>query len=248
MMGDPGDGDGVPIAFGRSSLTPRSPPTHGNKRSLAELSPSNLSPNEKRQLLRSLSNSPGANVNMSTRGSLSQNSDYVDLVQESNDCLSRINEIINDQASRINIANRSAILDLTQRVTGIVSLLAIKSSTLETQLVKAERDLFAHKLNNKNFNAPAASGSYSDALKLKLPAKQTQPLQTRPPLPCVVAYPAESRTDLTSSSATKEALMKAIKPSDGFQIVGVKKTAKSGVVLRVSNESQIKKNTVSRGY
>ncbi|KAM3962084.1 UDP-glucosyltransferase 2-like [Aphomia sociella] len=65
---------------------------------------------------------------------------------------------------------------------------------------------------------------------------------TRPPLPCVVAYPTEERaSELTSSSATKEALMKAIKPSDDFQIVGVKKTAKSGVVLRVSNEAQIKK-------
>jgi hypothetical protein len=242
MMGDPGGGDEIPIGFGRSSLTPRSPPAHGNKRQRGDLSPTNLSPNEKR-LLRSSSVSPGANMNMnlSMRGSLSQDSDCMDFVQQSNDYLSRINDIVNEQASRLNVANKSAIMDLTQRVTGIVSLLAIKSSALETKLIRAERDLLASKLNNINACAPAAPASYSDTLKLRLPAKQAKPLHTRPPLPCVVAYPSESRTDLTTSSATKEALMKAIKPSDGFQIVGVKKTAKSGVVLRVSNESQIKK-------
>lgn len=242
MMGDPGGGQEIPIAFGRSSLTPRSPPpAHNNKRPLGDLSPTNLSPNEKR-IMRSSSFSPEVTVNQSVRASLNVNSSFVDFVQESNDYLSRINDIVNEQASRLNIANRSAILDLTQRVTGIVSLLAIKSSEIETKLVKAERDLLATKLNISNVcTPPVAPTSYSDALKLKLPAKQNKPVHTRPPLPCVVAYPAESRADLTSSSATKEALMKAIKPSDGFQIVGVKKTAKSGVVLRVSNESQIKK-------
>jgi hypothetical protein len=236
-MGDPGGGDELPLAFGRSSLTPRSPPpAQSNKRRLGDLSPTNFSPNEKR-LLRSSSLSPG--VNVSVRDSLSPDSDYLDIVQQSNDYLSRINDIINE--SRLNIANRSAILDLSQRVTGIISLLAIKSSALETKLAKAERDLLLTKLNSSTPCAPVASASYSDALKLRLPPKQNKPVHTRPPLPCVVAYPTESRADLTTSSATKEALMKAIKPSDGFQIVGVKKTAKSGVVLRVSNESQIKK-------
>jgi hypothetical protein len=243
MMGDPGGGDKVTFAFGRSSLTPRSPPAHSGKRPLGDLSPTNLSPTEKR-LLRSSSFSEDT-VNLSgMRGSVNADRDFLDLMQESTDCLSRINEIVNEQASRINVANRSAIMELTQRVTGIVSLLAIKSSALETKLVKAERDLLASTLNNINSTNVCMQGapmSYSDKLKLKLPAKQAKPVQTRPPLPCVIAYPAESRADLSSSSATKEALMKAIKPSDGFQIVGVKKTAKSGVVLRVSNENQIKK-------
>jgi hypothetical protein len=243
MMGDPGGGE-VPIVFGRSGLTPRSPPAQSSKRPLGDLSPTNLSPTEKR-LLRSSSQSPGANVNLNDmRGSMSNDRDFTDLVQESNDYLSRINEIVNEQSTRLNVANRSSIMELTQRITGIVSLLAIKSSVLETKLIQAERDLLANKLNvinNTNACAPIMPASYSDTLKLKLPAKQTKPVQPRPPLPCVVAYPDESRADLTSSSATKEALLKVIKPSDGFQIVGVKKTAKSGVVLRVSNESQIKK-------
>jgi hypothetical protein len=230
-MGDPGGGE-VPIVFGRSGMTPRSPPAQSSKRPLGDLSPTNLSPTEKR-LLHSSSQSPGANVNLSDmRGSTSSDRDFTDLVQESNDYLSRINKIVNEQSTRLNVANRSSIMELTQRMTGIVSLLAIKSPVLETKLIQAERDLLANKLNVIN-----DTNACTPIMPHTNQAKQTKPVQPRPPLPCVVAYPDESRADLTSSSATKEALLKVIKPSDGLQIVGVKKTAKSGVVLRVSNES-----------
>jgi hypothetical protein len=95
------------------------------------------------------------NMNLSIRGLLSQDSDFMDFVQQSNDCF----DIVHEQCSRFNVANKSVIMDLTQRVTVIVSLLAIKSSALETKLIRAERDLLATKLNNINACAPAAPAS-----------------------------------------------------------------------------------------
>ncbi|KAM3957319.1 LOW QUALITY PROTEIN: uncharacterized protein ACR2FA_008702 [Aphomia sociella] len=224
------------------SLTPHSPIGSSHKRGLGDLSPTNLSPCEKRMYCVRYSPENTSSINSST---LNIDSEYFDFIRESSDCLSKINDIVNEQSSRINVANKTAIMDMTQRITAIVSMLAIKSSATETKLARVERDLISAKLLSLKYptNVETKSDnklSYVDTLKLRLP-KQTQPVQTRPPLPCVVAYPTEERaSELTSSSATKEALMKAIKPSDGFQIVG-KKTAKSGVVLRVSNEAQIKK-------
>lgn len=59
--------------------------------------------------------------------------------------------------------------------------------------------------------------------------------------PCVNAYPTTERlADFATSLATKQALMRTIKPSDeGFLILGVKKSAKPGVVLRVANERKL---------
>lgn len=164
----------------------------------------------------------------------SGNGDYYDLVKQASDYLAQINSVVND--SRLVAANKTHIMDLTQRVTSIVSLLALKSAALESKIAGAERDLA---LNIKCSTAPAKS--YAESVKLRLP-RAAPAIPTRAPLPCVVAYPTtEKSTEITTSSATKKALMQAIKPSDGFQIVGVKKTAKSGVVLRVTNEAQIKK-------
>ncbi|KAM3957317.1 LOW QUALITY PROTEIN: uncharacterized protein ACR2FA_008698 [Aphomia sociella] len=247
MIGDPGGGEHSINPFGRSSLTPHSSIGSSHKRGLGDLSPTNLSPCEKRMHCVTDSPENTSSINSST---LNIDSEYFDFIRESSDCLSKINDIVNEQSSRINVANKTAIMDMTQRITAIVSMLAIKSSATETKLARVERDLISAKLMSLKYptNVETKSDnklSYVDTLKLRLP-KQTQPVQTRPPLPCIVAYPTEERaSELTSSSATKEALMKAIKPSDGFQIVGVKKTAKSGVVLRVvlrySNEAQIKK-------
>lgn len=158
--------------------------------------------------------------------------DYCQLVHQASAYIGRINEMVND--SRINVVNKSTIMDMTQRLTSIVSLLAIRSSSNEYEhklASMAEPKILA--------NQPAPT--YADRLKLRLP-KPGPSVQTRAPLPCIVAYPLQDKaSEFADSTATKAALMKAIKPSDGFQIVGVKKTAKSGVVLRVTSEAQVKK-------
>lgn len=233
---DPGGGNNF-FPFDKSGLTPRSPTSSATKRVRDDLSPTNLSPVGKP------SNSSMVDetsiVSAELRNSLERDCDYAEYVREASECLAKINDIVNDSSSRLNNTNKSNIMDMTQRVTAIVSLLAIQSCSTETRLAKMERDLAL----TKTVATTESSGkqSYADTLKLRLP-KQVKPVQTRPPLPCIVAYPTEERSkEITSSSATKQALMTAIKPSDGFQIVGVKKTAKSGVVLRVTNDTQIKK-------
>lgn len=234
---EPPDGG---TGFSRSSMTYRTPPNN-NKRIFSEtLSPSYVSPAN--------DSCKRPNVNLSAESIKTHHDNsvvdheirsYYDLVNEASSYLSKINDIVNDAGTRINVANKSAIMDMTQRVTAIVSLLAIQSSSTETKLAQVERDLLSSKINN---NKPVASqDTYASRVGLKLP-KLAPVVETRTPLPCVVAYPTEERSaDFKSSSATKEALMKAIKPSDGFQIVGIKKTAKAGVVLRVTNDKQIKK-------
>lgn len=245
-----GTSDGPPNQsgniFNRSQVVKRTPPST-NKRTLGQITPTQESPINKRQQL-DLSNSDLENTfsHSPTAGASDlENANYYELVHKASSYLSTINEIINDQGSRINIANKTSIMDLTQRVTGIVSLLAIKSCTMETKLANTERELgvATRKIDNcpdkPNFRNP----TYAETLNLKLPPKTAPKInQVRPPLPCVIAYPSTPRKDeLTTSSATKNALMKAIQPSDGFQIVGVKKAAKSGVVLRVANEHQLNK-------
>lgn len=229
---DPPDGGGV----GNEFSTPRSP--QSGKRTLSDVSPSFITQydNPKRLQTESL-------VNISDRHSDRDN--YCDLVAQATTYLAKINEFVADQGSRMNISNKTAIMDLTQRVTGIVSLLAIKSSCNETKLANMERDNELLR-NRSRITPPTISKpmSYADSLKLRLPPKSAPALvEARAPLPCVIAYPTSERSaEYASSSATKQALMNAIKPSDdGFQIVGVKKTSKSGVVLRVANESQLKK-------
>lgn len=223
--------------FIKSNLTRRSPPGTGKRPFSETLSPSHTSPStyKRVQVSDSVDNSPSSVVN--------ENESQFELIQEASSYLSKINEIMNDLGSRINITNKTAIMDMTQRVTAIVSLLAVKSSLAETKLAVAERDLLSIKLQAKPQNCvPAAKPTYADSLKLKFP-KVAPALETRTPLPCVVAYPTTERSaELNTSSATKKALMKAIKPTDdGFQVVGIKKTANSGVVLRLTNDSQIKK-------
>lgn len=244
MSSNPDDPGGTAPVFGRSSLTPRSPPTSASKRPLCDVSPSHVSPDEKR-LQRSSSSENVADVNRGPSMEVDPNVDYLEYVRESSECLAKINEIIIGQTSRIGVANKSTIMDMTQRITSLISMLAVKSASAERNLAIAERDLFKFKLETKNnpvVPVTKAGESYSDKLKLRL-SKQTKPIQTREPMPCLVAYPTEERSaEFKTSEATKEALMKAIKPSDdGFQIVGVKKTAKSGVVLRVSNDAQVRK-------
>lgn len=166
---------------------------------------------------------------------------YYNLVQQASEYLTAINNAANE--SRITMAYKSQIMDMTQRLTSVVSLLAFKSAALESKLVTAERDLANFKPSDVPAPAsvPIPTATYAESVKLRLP-KTVPSVQARAPLPCVVAYPSEEKvSEFTDSSATKAALMKAIKPSDGFQIVGVKKTGKSGVVLRVTNETQIKK-------
>ncbi|KAL0830212.1 hypothetical protein ABMA28_012325 [Loxostege sticticalis] len=232
--------------FIRSNLTQRSP--NAAKRAYSEMvSPSHISPvsSKRVQRLDSQNNSPVSDVSETAR-----NATQYELVSEAASYLSKINEIVNDLGSRINVSIKSAIMDSTQRVTTIVSLLAIKSSSAETALAIAERNLLAAKLNtNKHCSQNIAANNntkktYAETIGLKLPkAAPSTSLETRTPLPCVVAYPTTERSaELNSASATKQALMKAIKPTDdGFQIVGMKKTANSGVVLRVTSDNQIKK-------
>lgn len=227
--------------FGRSITTPRTPPSTRSKRPICQLSPSQISPSGKR-VQRSISVDLVDSPVDSSRNSLERNADYEDMVREASECLSRINATVNDATARLNVSHKSTIMDLTQRVTSIVSLLAIKSLASEKKLAEAECARLLVAQTAPMVTEPSEERqSYSDKLKLRLP-KQMQSIKTRAPLPCVVAYPtAERASEITTSDATKEALMKAIKPSDGFQIVGVKKTSKSGVVLRVSNEAQIQK-------
>lgn len=232
---DPGGG----TSFRKSNLTPRSPPPT-NKRLFNEVSPSCTSPTERPKRIPP---SQPIDVPLSPVNSCDSTQSYCDLVAQASNYLSKINELVNDQGSRINIANKTSIMDLTQRVTGIVSLLAIKSSCNETKLLNAEKDLDQFKKTAIHTQPnPVPNTSYANSVKLRLP-KVVPAVDSRPPVPCIVAYPTEERsTEYGSSSATKQALMKAIKPSDdGFQIVGVKKTAKSGVVLRVSNIKQLEK-------
>ncbi|XP_026729510.1 uncharacterized protein LOC113495114 [Trichoplusia ni] len=231
---DPPDRGGN--AFGRSHMTSRSPPSVTSKRLFCEISPSSVSPDMSKRVQRSESHEDHES-SLDT-----SNANYCDLVSEASTYLSKINDLVNDQGSRINIANKSAIMDMTQRITAIVSLLAIKSSCNETKLVNTQRELDLLKTNPASESRVKQTESYADKLKLRLP-QAVPPVQSRAPLPCVVAYPTEERSaDYVTSSATKQALMTAIKPSDdGFQIVGVKKVKKSGVILRVANESQIKK-------
>lgn len=252
------DSDRIPYdrgPFNRSQLLSRTPPSNSNKRQL-ETSPTDHLPIGKRQIMEETSFPPlysGSNNsspdqvahNLSSRSLSSPpvEQGYPELVANASEYLRAINDLINDQGSRINIANKTAIMDLTQRVTAIVSILATKSACSETKLAIAQRDLaLGQNTTTTSTTVKPPPRSYSEALNLRLP-KVAPPLHTRTPLPCVVAYPTEEKEkELTSSSATKQVLMKAINPvNDGFQIAGVKKTAKSGVVLRVTSQSQIKK-------
>ncbi|XP_037298282.1 uncharacterized protein LOC119190429 [Manduca sexta] len=229
--------DRGPNPFRKSGIISRSPSSAKPKRLFSENSPSiNASP----EINRSASQNT---VSPRSDDNIEKEDNYCDLVSEAANYLSKINELVNDQGSRMNVANKSAIMDFTQRITAIVSVLALKSSCNETKLANAQRELEGIK-NCPRPTPPKADGkmTYASSVKLRLP-KQAPAMEPRAPLPCVVAYPTSERTaDLTSSSATKQALFNAIKPSDdGFQIVGVKKTAKAGVVLRVANERQIHK-------
>lgn len=236
---DKGGGD----VFNRSNLTSRTPPGPQKKRVFSDaVSPTYFSPYEHAKRARSVSpeNNNANESIMSNSGDI----DYCKIMYEASTYLSKINELVNDQGSRMNISNKSAIMDMTQKVTSIVSLLALKSSSIETQLAKVERNLVEEqKCKPTASNNNSSTSYYADKLKLRLHAKAPQPPEPRKQLPCIIAYPtAERSSDITTSSATKKTLMKAINPrEDGFQIVGVKKAAKSGVVLRVSNENQIKK-------
>lgn len=230
--------------FAKSDIITRSPPTMSGKRLLSELSPSSLSPVEKRhQPTRDDPLSPVISLLDTSRAS-DDPCNYYELVREASSYLAKINEFANDTVSRRNnLTNKTEIMNMTQKLTTIISLLALKNSSLENKVANIERDLISAKnASHAAQSAPAAqNASYADALKLKL-AKSVPPVETRKPLPCVIAYPThEKSAELKSSSETKQALMKAINPSDGFQIHGVKKTANSGVILRLTNESQIKK-------
>ncbi|XP_041988849.1 uncharacterized protein LOC121740262 [Aricia agestis] len=229
--------------FERRDGIPRSPPTSTGKRLLSQLSPSSVSPVEKRhQPIRDEPQSPVISL-LDTSSAVDDSFNYCELVREASSYLGKINEFANDTVSRRNnFANKSDIMNLTQKLTTIVSLLAIKNSSLETKVANLERDLLSVKLNQVVKPAPAATPvSYSEALKLKL-AKSVPPVETRKPLPCVIAYPTQEKSaELKSAAETKQALMKVINPADGFQFHGVKKTANSGVLLRLTSESQVKK-------
>lgn len=220
--------------FRLSQLTPRSPPAGTSRRALYnEPSPAYVTPEMKPLPVPSAINSSPLSVSDGGQPN------YCELVSEASTFLSKINELVNDQGSRMNNANKTAIMDYTQRITAIVSLLALKSSCNETKLANIEREI-----NQTQATRPLTDikkPSYADKLKLSNVVPQVDVRSSR--APCVIAYPtAERSADYASSSATKQALLKAIKPmDDGFQIVGVKKAAKSGVVLRVTNERQIKK-------
>ncbi|XP_028163497.1 uncharacterized protein LOC114355040 [Ostrinia furnacalis] len=228
--------------FLRSNLTQRSPPSVGKRTRSEALSPTNVSPSSCKRV--QLSDSPGLDDN-----STAPDQTQYDLVNEAASYLTKINVVINSLGSRIDVKNRSTVMDMTQRVTAIVSLLALKSSSTETKLAIAQRDLLEAKINKNcsqnNVIGNVSKPTYAESLKLKMPkvAPAAAAMETRTPLPCVVAYPTSERSaEFGSSSATKQALMKAINPTDdGFQIVGLKKTANAGVVLRVTNENQIKK-------
>lgn len=230
-MGEP------PDSGGSEFVTPTA------KRLYSDISPTFVSPLEGAKRVQTVN--LGMDSSILNISDSSSDRDYCSLVAQATDYLAKINELVNDQGSRMNVANKTAIMDFTQRITGIVSLLAIKSSCNETKLANIERELD----NVKNTQQTLSKANlehkqtYADKLKLRVPPKSAATVQSRPPLPCVVAYPTTERSaDFASSSATKQALMKAIKPSDdGFQIVGVKKTARSGVVLRVANEKQLQK-------
>lgn len=143
-----------------------------------------------------------------------------------------------------------------QNILAIVAALDLRLAEAEAELrvtsIKLEHaaELLKQKHETQVYpNAPPTEtnlpkATYASRLQLRLP-KETATLveQPRPPLPCVVAYPTpEASNVMKSSDHTKEALMKAVNPvDDGFQIVGVKKTAKSGVIVRVSNEDQLEK-------
>lgn len=232
---DPPDRDG----FRKSRLTPRSPPC-SSKRLFSEIeSPTYATPEDRSSKRVQTCVSP----NLSSPASES-NKGYTDLMTEATQLLSKINEVVLD--SRLATGSKTTIVELTQRVTGIVAILAVKSSCVETKLSNTERELDKFKTSSSVIadSKPVQNKlSYAESLKLRLPSKIAPAMESRAPLPCVVAYPTTERSaDFASSSATKQALMKAIKPcDDGFQIVGVKKTAKSGVVLRVADERQIKK-------
>lgn len=229
--------------FRRDNKTFRSPPQASAKRLFCEMSPTDNLIDDRSKRLQTAPNSPEKSPTLNISNRSDGNSNYCDLMTEASVYLAKINELVNDNGSRINVANKSAIMDMTQRVTSIVSLLALKSACNETKLANTERELEIIKLKSyaKTVNEDK-NMSYADSLKLRLP-KVTPAIESRVPLPCLVAYPTQERSaDYASSSATKQALMKAIRPSDdGFQIVGIKKTAKSGVVLRVANENQLKR-------
>lgn len=221
---DPGGGDEF------------STPT-GPKRLYSQVSPQNT-PKENKRLRDSVSIDDSSTSECEL--------DYCVLVSQASDILAKINDIIND--SRVTNPVKTGIMQYTQQVTGIVSKLAIKSASNELKLSKMEKELSdirsrqltsSSQINNEQSN----SNSYANQVKLRLSKTNTTELKPQPQAPCVVAYPTSERSaDYPTSSATKLALMKAIKPSDdGFQIVGVKKAAKSGVVLRVANETQLKK-------
>ncbi|CAB3222454.1 unnamed protein product [Arctia plantaginis] len=212
--------------------------TPTGKRTFGEVSPADFTPKDgsRRRIINS---DLSGNVSSPTGRDNCGEYNYCDLVSQATDYLSKINELVNDQGSRMNVGNKTAIMDITQRITGIVSMLAIKSFSNEAKLANFERQM-------EGIATQQTSLTYADKLKLRLPPKSAPcpvPTEARVPRPCVIAYPTTERlADYATSSATKQALMKAIKPSDeGFQIVGVKKTSKAGVVLRVANERQLKK-------
>ncbi|CAB3240744.1 unnamed protein product [Arctia plantaginis] len=196
--------------------------TPTGKRTFIEMSPTDFSPKDSSRR-RIINSDLSGNVSSPTGRDNCGEYNYCDLVSQATDYLAKINELVNDQGSRINVGNKTAIMDITQRITGIVSLLVIKSFSNETKLANFERQM-------EGIANQQTSLTYADKLKLRLPPKSAPcPVSTeaRVPRPCVIAYPTTERlADYATSSATKRALMKAIKPSDeGFQIVGVKKTS-----------------------
>lgn len=73
----------------------------------------------------------------------------------------------------MNVGNRTAIMDITQRITGIVSLLAIKSSSNETKLAVLERQVRGVMVQQPGFR-------YADRFKLRLPP-ESAPLRAQCP-------------------------------------------------------------------
>lgn len=143
-----------------------------------------------------------------------------------------------------NILAIVAALDL--RLAETEAELQVATSALKYAVKTAELEKLKYETQSRPNSAPMPTppATYASRVQLRLP-KETATLMAplRPPLPCVVAYPTPEAADqMKTSEQTKEALMKAIDPAnDGFQIVGVKKTARSGVFLRVSNEEQLQK-------
>lgn len=80
-------------------------------------------------------------------------------------------------------------MDMTKKITTIVSLLAIKKATRETKIAETELEILGSQINQISPKLQL----YSQALKLRID-KTIPPVETQTPFLCIIAYSTEEKS------------------------------------------------------